>query len=282
MDETMQLIALLIVMQGLPSIDHLPTWHLTRELRIGSYDDPATSLTGIYDVAVAADGRMLLSQPMEKQVAVFSASGERLGTIGSPGNGPMEIKGLGQIGWRGDSVWVEDSGGLSLKVFTASGRWLRTISFDLSHIEDYLIAPGPLLSDGSILGSVHTDMDQLADGIISQVPLIRFTRAGQVLDTLTFEVRANSANRVRLGTGFLIGERTFGTNDLVAVAADGSRIIVVRRAGAARAKPPAIEILALTGAGDTVFLRKVRFTPLRLTDDIIDDVVEDFLNRLVE
>jgi hypothetical protein len=89
----------------------IPVYDLREELRIVSNDSiPGMLLTGVEDVAVLPDGRIITVHPNEAVVRVFDRSGRLLKVIGRRGGGPGEFRIPQKAGYVGDKVWVGDVG----------------------------------------------------------------------------------------------------------------------------------------------------------------------------
>ncbi len=59
-------------------------------------------------------------------IRVFSPAGDRLGTIGGPGERPREFRTLGWFGVTGDTVWFLDSRLRRITLFNCAGHVLST------------------------------------------------------------------------------------------------------------------------------------------------------------
>ena len=88
-------------------------WNLVPSVRIGEPLDAETGLTRVGHVVHDRD-RILISQPDEHHLRVFSSDGGLLGIIGRRGQGPGEFEEVSRVGLHGDEVWVSD--GLSGRV----------------------------------------------------------------------------------------------------------------------------------------------------------------------
>ena len=98
----------------------------------------------------------------DARIVQFSTDGEFLGYYGSRGDGPGEIRSLGDFGFGADHVTLLDRGAGKLVVFDRASRVTRleirldrSIG-DMAAIDDTLLAviPGP---EGSVFEVFHTD-----------------------------------------------------------------------------------------------------------------------------
>ncbi len=88
--------------------NELPVWRtlVDADLEIGVPDgDPAYTLSRIVDLAVTADGRVLVSDGATPGVRVYDASGTWERTLGQRGDGPGEFSSPPTFaGTRGDKI----------------------------------------------------------------------------------------------------------------------------------------------------------------------------------
>src|SRR5687768_7282948 len=93
----------------------------TRDLRIGSADDADYSLTWMQGIKVGPDGSIYSLHYQERAVRRFDASGKLIRKFGREGAGPGEFRHTASMNWRGDTLYVFDSGQRRFNYFTASG-----------------------------------------------------------------------------------------------------------------------------------------------------------------
>lgn len=101
---------------------------LVREIRIGELDGEA-ALTDPGSIAIGRNGIVVVSQPKEGVVRLFSSRGEPLRVIGRRGSGPGEFRSMIGIGIRADSIWVSDPRQRRFSVFSLEGDLLDEISW---------------------------------------------------------------------------------------------------------------------------------------------------------
>jgi hypothetical protein len=96
----------------------IPTLDVREEIRIESSDSvPGMLLTGIEDLVVLPDGRILTTHRREAVVRVFDSSGRLIKVVGRRGDGPNEFRGVRQVGYVDALFWVEDLGWNQYKLF---------------------------------------------------------------------------------------------------------------------------------------------------------------------
>ncbi len=102
-----------------------PRLTLTEDLRIGAEGDTTRAFTNLFDLDVAADGRIFALDISTRNVRVFGADGAFIRSFGRQGGGPGEFPNepLGMT-VSADTVTVHDR--FRFHIFDASGRHLHT------------------------------------------------------------------------------------------------------------------------------------------------------------
>ena len=81
----------------------------TRDLRVGSVDDPDYTLTWMVGARLAPDASIYTLHYTEKTVRHFDPAGKLIGKFGRGGSGPGEFNNPAGLAWRSDSLYVFDS-----------------------------------------------------------------------------------------------------------------------------------------------------------------------------
>jgi hypothetical protein len=85
------------------------THELREELRIVSSETvPGMLLTGVSDLTVLPDGRIITLHAQERLFRVFDTAGSLMRTVGRRGQGPGEFEMPRGVGYVGDTIWVHD------------------------------------------------------------------------------------------------------------------------------------------------------------------------------
>src|SRR5687768_16385601 len=109
----------LVIAPGVGAQASIPTVDVHEEMRIVSNDSvPGMLLTGIEDLAVLPDGRIVTAHYREAVVRVFDPGGRLLRVIGRRGQGPGEFANAWRVGYVGDRIWVQE-GGVRYQLFDA-------------------------------------------------------------------------------------------------------------------------------------------------------------------
>jgi hypothetical protein len=165
----------------------LAPWRLEETLRLGSVDG-ADALSGINALETDARGTIYVAQWSQPWISVFDSKGNPLGRIGQGGQGPGEfVQQVTRLGWKGDTLWAAELSG-PVHLFSQDGKEFGQVRFKAAvRNEGSSFSAGPLLRDGSLLGS-RTLQGKVEDVnrfmTADRVPLLRFSRTGQILDTI--------------------------------------------------------------------------------------------------
>jgi hypothetical protein len=260
----------------------VPIWRVERVARAGVGDGPG-GLTSVASVTVARDGTLYVSQPQERVVKLYDSSGRYLRSIGREGAGPGEFERPSTLGWRGDTLWVADPALTRLALFAPDGVFLRAITF--SHASQLTAGrsqiPGSLLSDGSVVGFWQAPLGVLAEGPV-QVPVVRFSPRGDPLGLLVQRERRNEYGRLHGERGTSYFPQPFADSPLLAVAPDGTSIILVQRAAATRPAQATFSVRSITPSGQATFARNYVYRPLALEARTFERAVEEQVSGMTE
>ena len=246
-------------------------WTLTPELRIGSREQEESALSRIPALAVGSDGRIYVSQPLGRAVWVFDARGRRLTNLGRRGNGPGEFQDPRELGWRGDSLWVNDAAQKRLTLFAGASRPAVTISMGN---ELYALAA---LADGSILARESPLATDIGSGRVPFVSYYRLSRTGARLGTVArvdarhnwMFIRNPAPGRELPNT---LRSQPFSDARLVAVSASGQDVVVVDRPAASGSRAT-FTVTHHDARGRPTWTVRIPYTPRRLTRELIEDSI---------
>lgn len=266
-----------------------PLLEVTPELRIGSLDGPGTTLTYVTGMAVH-EGRIYSAHRRESSILVHGPDGERLARIGRTGEGPGEFRGLGAIGFLGDTLWARDFQLSRLSYFTPRGQLIRTITIPIRMPQggDGPLPPGSLpprpaavLPDGRIMGASPAPSRAVAAGTITEIPIVTMDTLGDVLDTLYMQELANWAIQDPTGTspnGAYRGQ-PFDDTRLRPHSQREPAFVLVDRAVESDASTT-YRVTRITFAGDTVFDRTFAYDPVPIDPAYPDSLIEAFATRV--
>lgn len=236
-------------------------WQLERTTTIGSIDGP-DALSPILDLTVGPDGHVYVAQQFVPHVAVFDRDGRLVRTIGRAGQGPGEFDGNPvRLGWVGDTLWVADFSKTTL--FSEGDEPIDRAEFSTLFVEEgSVFVPGVLLINGSYLAKRSLRGREMLDfARADELPLRRFTDAGEVADTLAVVPKNPQVFR---GEGFSVHPLWpwEGVSWLpVASAPDGSSVAFTRADGTW------FDLIEVGVQGDTLLHRRIQYDPRPLEDE---------------
>jgi hypothetical protein len=252
-------------------------WVAQAELHIGAADGPGPLLTRVGAVRIAGDGRLVVSQPQDREILVFDGGGELLAVAGGAGEGPGELGSVAGLGLDGDSIFVADNSRRGLSFFSLDGEFLSARVWMLDAEQEitpdgamhFPAPPQVLLDDGTALvrpgyGYAFPQEDEGRQRY--RWPLLRIGPAGQALDTLGhYELEISWIRMAGLpGPGMLWGP--FSDHPLVELAPDGAGAVFVRRPIAADAGINRFVVGRLDPRGDTVGVASFPYRPVPIPE----------------
>jgi hypothetical protein len=261
----------------------------TRELSIGSVDDPQLSFTWFRDLEVGPDGTIFTLHPQEHTIRVYDSTGRFVRTIGREGKGPGEFSNAYAMGLLGDTLWVQGNAN-RFDFFDLDGRLLgsRTVPIDLGGPDMAHSPPRPtgLLSDGSIMGQSPTWSHLVVRGEITSTAVLRLDTTSAVLDTIVAYSVANSqwevADPNNAGGPHIYRYQPFSDAPLVEVSQHLPRAVVVDRHVPPNSEEPVFRVTALRLDGDTLFSRAFAYDPIEITAGVVDSLVNATAKQLSE
>jgi len=118
--------------EGAPKYEG-PLFGPTQDLVLGVDEgDPEWQQFGsVFDLLVAPDGRMVLSDSRRTELFIVSPEGELLHRFGREGSGPGEFRNLWLMHWYepGEEFWVEDQDLFRITRFDLEGLFLGTVNY---------------------------------------------------------------------------------------------------------------------------------------------------------
>jgi 6-bladed beta-propeller len=230
---------------GLADIDALPRITITRDLRIGSADDPDAGFSRIGSVAVDDEGSIYVFELADSKIRVYGRDGTFLRAIGGKGRGPGEFEYLRRFGVMGDTVWTIDIGLRRITLFDRSGTVLSTGTINGLTVQ---------LQNQQMAGMVMPRAMR-GDGLFTADMSMYISRRGQ------------ADNDVGAGDTVQV-PRVLYDEPLDVMMSDGG--FVVDRTFAPSAEPTSFGVTRLTESGDTVFAHRFTYTPHRYPEAVLD------------
>lgn len=284
-------------------ISEAPELTLVEELRLGSFDDPDAGFSWIGGVDVDRDRRIFVAESQDVEIRIYDWDGRALGRFGRRGEGPGEFRHMGAMGVTGDTVWVIE-GGLRPRVtlFDREGRLLdaragSTVSIPVEGCSG-LVSPRGLRPDGTLwswMTTISCGPNDAENGVGPNdsvpIPRVRFSPAGEVLDTVGWDpipppemrtppgfVRAERPPPVEVGgERFTVPSPPEPRRLQWLALPDGKLITDVRLPSS----PDVSTFLAarLDVRGDTIYARRLRYRPTRYSEAELDTLAEEAARR---
>ncbi len=257
------------------------------ELRIGSVDDPDFAYTRISALLPLPDGRVLSLHPEEAILRRWTAEGRPDGTIGRQGEGPGEFQRPFGLGAFGDSVWVFDLGAYRATYVDAEGALLGTatpgVDLGLSS-PDAPPPPRPTtpLRDGTWIGQSPAWSQAIAEGTLTEVPTVRLSADGAVLDTIWIQdYRTQDVLALLRETGGTFTRQPFGDGSMGFPGPDDVFTVLDRRVSPTAAES-AFHLTRIAPTGDTVARRTVPYDPVPLDPARADSAADAQAAGMIE
>jgi len=274
-------------------VEALPPLQLHEEARIGSVEDPDYGFSSIGSVQVARDGHIHVYEAGNREVRVYTPSGELLRAMGSRGEGPGEFAGVGvRVGIVRDTVWAMDvtdqplgagwgAAGQRLTLFNTAGQLIsaRHVT-DVSVGEDWRGAPlriVPLLQgpDGYLLGDLALPPTWIrtaaGDGDTLRVPRVRFRLDGSVTDTAGwYDIALGPTEPEVLSVGRSEYELPrIARYDPIHISASDGHIVIERPAADSEVEGT-FRVTRIGLDHDTIFSRSFRYLPHQFETDELE------------
>ncbi len=211
--------------------------------------DGAPPLTSISRVA-ATDSYVYLGQVGEQEILMYSADGAFMRTVGRLGSGPGEFRELARFGVLGDTLWAIDWGTRRLTRFGTDGAVLDDAAFepfvtgDDPSVSPYYLMPEALVGDGSVLGWGGTAARLLADGTVTNAPVMRVSVRGNGSDTLGWHDMKHYGLMLRGKKGGMYWTQPVETNTFAVYDGAHDKVCVVQRDRWAREQSATVGVTA--------------------------------------
>jgi hypothetical protein len=260
---------------------------LVPELRIESQKH---DLSEVSFLAVGAAGSLVVGQPQDYGVHLFSASGADNGAIGRKGSGPGEFRSPELAGFVGDSLWIHDHELRRTTVFSANRSTVRTFEMisapvpaaESARFSSVSVArPLALYGDGTVLVQGHPVSREIVrrDGFGGQAGdwLVRVNlgdAAQAVTRTVVARLPIDSAAYTRyVGESSSVGAFIpFYPSAQFSVAPDGGRIVVVTMTPSTD-RAFAVRLTIVSANGDTIARSTLSLPGDQIPKRVMDSVL---------
>jgi hypothetical protein len=242
------------------------SWSLRRVATIGSSDGPG-AMTTAGGALLIEDGPVIVSQPRDPGVLLFTVQGTFLKRVGRPGQGPGDFRQPYWLQYVDGHIAVADPGLRRVSVMTRDGEVRAVVQVPPElRIGGHALTVLGLMENGSVLVSSG---DHLADYSTAYTP-------GHLsaIDPATLEVVQWDTVRLAGRIGMLRnpeqpdGSTSFiyphATSDLVVLSPTGNGAALVRRHDIAGGRA---EVVRYGARGDTLFRALLVSPRVQIPDD---------------
>ena len=265
----------------------LTNWITVPEYQFGDDDEGDVILQRPLVRADSPRNRILVLDPRSSQVSEWTPGGSLGFVVGRRGQGPGDFASPQDLFVEADgSFSVLEDGGSRFTYFSAGGDLVESIQGPGGRVG----YQGFRVALAWPRNGVHLGVPRLPAGIelghrgdtpVELQPLLRVRMSddGEWLDPeplLWLDMR-NKYHFVRHGNGTTsYGSQPFGDADEVWFEPGAAVVVRTREA------PGAVELIEVDETGDTVWHRDLRFEPARLTAQIVEDQVHEFLDATAD
>jgi hypothetical protein len=241
-----------------------PEYSLERELTIGALDGEY-ALTQPGQLVIMPGGGVLVTQPQEQLVRRFDAHGRIMRALGVRGDGPGEFRSIDGVGMRGDSIWIADSRLRRMTYFAHDGTVLATVSW-----------PGASRAPANPAGTGYASFEYSRNGAMdldpdAPWPVIRYSRAGAVLDTVAVVHAYAKGIRTEGGT---VLRSPLNDGAMSRFSPGGERLVIVdRRVPEAGPRGRFTVTWVSTARGDTLRRSAYEYTAKPIPADYMDQLI---------
>jgi hypothetical protein len=267
-----------------PPYEERPTLTAEELVRIGSLDDPETSLTSFFVLDRSGDGRIYTLHSQENLVRIHSPEGRPVGRFGGEGQGPGEFTAARDLGIDGDEVWVLDGSGGRVSYFSLEGEFLRDETFRprAPEAEEGMMAPPPIpigrMPDGTILTVVFV-FDPNRPNERPDLPVVQIALDGTVIDTVGIQPAGEEGIDLETVQGSTFrGPQPFPQEPLLQFWHSRGEVLKVERA--VREDVRSFRVVKSSFAGDTIFDRTYGFNEVPITPAIVDSMIDQLARQL--
>ena len=247
---------------------------------------------------IGPSGQVFVLEALDNRLSVWTPSGVRLFSVGRSGEGPGDFAIPYRIHFGDSWFYVRDQ--VKFTFFSCGGTLLRTIPNPPTSIgyQGSQIRLDALAPDGSFLGfpsiAAHIRLGLLGDDPIDSLPVfsIRESAEGWVRETVYWNNIRNRSFAITQGSRIAFAGQPFSDAEEYLLEPGTGTVLVARVAGEHLGPGEAelVEFAAEAGdgrsVGDTVWRRRLRFEPIRLTpatvEAAVDRMVETHVRRVDE
>ena len=217
--------------------------------------------------ALGPGGQLFVAQPVDLSVPVFDSAGNLVRRIGREGEGPGEFLRISGIGFLGDTLWVADRRLLRVTFFLGDQIWTEPLRVVQAGPWLSPGVPRSFFSDGAALAWPTAVSEDIAQGRVSSLPVVRLERDGRSRTLAMLDVSNSEwAVYVRDWRGY--SAQPFSDAPLLRAAGDGRGFYIVDR------RPSVgFGVSFFSELGDTLWHREFQAERAEITRTEVDSIV---------
>ena len=261
-----------------PNVDDTWITHPEFEIGAGATGTGPAAFGIISTVRTIGDSLLLVAEPLDFRITIWTPGGRLVAQVGGPGEGPGEFSWTMSIGVGGEEFHVIDA--VRFTSFSNAGELLGTTPFPPPSLSfrGFPMEPRALLEDGSVLAIPEVPPAAMrgfeGDDPIEMLPVFRLAEEGGRWEMDTIAMLDNR-NRDFSIMG-MHGGQAFGDHDLTFFEPVLGTVVVLRR----NLGGGLVELVEINADGDTVLHRRVATAPVALEQDQIASYVEALAQQL--
>ena len=241
----------------------------------------------VYVRVTGHNRRVIVVEPLQSRVSIWTPDGRRLADLGGPGEGPGDLTLPSHVDLDDTGFYVRD--GAKFSFFSYDGMPLGTVPSLPTSVswQGHYVQARVVLDDGSFLGypliPASIEFGLWGDDPIHTTPVLRVRKTGgrwAQNEVLRYNHR-NSTLRVPIGDGSYFAAQPYSDSDWPRWDRETASLLLGRRVGE-DLRPGEAELVEVSASGDTVWRRRVALAPVRLTQAILRptlDSLEAMLKR---
>lgn len=208
----------------------------------------AQPLNTVTNAVADRNDNVYLGQGRDGQVHVLGKKGQFLHSLGRQGSGPGEFALISRLGFLNDTIWVSDPQQRRITFF--DGQSLVRSKVGTTQLEEFPFReslPAALVQDGhNVVVPDYLRGTPDSPVRVSNLPVLRTTREGKIVDTLTMLRLRNTDLLVDLrkhGGPPLVGRQPFTDDPIWAASPMGDSFVVIERAVVGSRRSQFVEVV---------------------------------------
>ncbi|MDE2873254.1 MAG: hypothetical protein OXQ94_16370 [Gemmatimonadota bacterium] len=246
------------------------------------------ALFGRIYVRVTADNRrVFVLEPFQSRVSIWAPDGRRLVDLGRPGQGPGDFNFPSRVDLDDSGFYLRDRQRISY--YSYNGKLAKTVPYPPTSVsyQGFPIRVHVLLDDGSFLGvpsiGASVRLGFWGDDPIHAKPVLRIRNSKQGWlqeELLRYDIR-NATMAIPYRDGHYFAGQTYADSDWYRLDRDAGGAVLARMVGD-DLQPGETKLTEVSALGDTVWRRRLRFEPAKLSQAMLDATIDSLVAVVIE